>query len=153
MKRDNGFVEVKGSQIYFETAGSGPSLVLVHGFSLDRRMWDPQFEMLAARFSVLRYDCRGFGLSFLPTKETYTHGEDLRALLAHLKIERAIVMGLSMGGQIALELATSHHGVVQKLILVDPFLSDFSFSDEWRKMRMRMAEKGAAGDVNAAKEV
>ncbi|HEY1347016.1 MAG TPA: alpha/beta fold hydrolase, partial [Streptosporangiaceae bacterium] len=71
-----------GAGLAYEVTGEGPAVVLVHGFGLDMRMWDPQVEHLAARFRVVRYDCRGFGASgpFDPAVP-YTHAGDLVALL------------------------------------------------------------------------
>lgn len=65
--------------------GGGPTVVLVHGFGLDMRMWDPQVDNLAAHRCVVRYDCRGFEASgqFDPAIP-YTHSADLLALLDHL---------------------------------------------------------------------
>ena len=57
-----GFAEVNDTRLYYEIVGRGHPLVLVHGFSVDNRVWDDQFEALAKRFRVLRYDVRGFGI-------------------------------------------------------------------------------------------
>ena len=58
-----GFAEVNGTRLYYEVAGSGDPVVLVHAFTLDTRMWNDQFEALAREFRVIRYDARGFGKS------------------------------------------------------------------------------------------
>ena len=83
-------LERPGAGLVYEVTGDGPAVVLVHGFGLDMRMWDPQAEHLAARFRVVRYDCRGFGASgpFDPAVP-YTHAGDLVALLDHLGIGEA----------------------------------------------------------------
>ena len=54
----SGITDANGARLYFETAGSGEVLVFIHGRGLDARMWDPQFEVFAQRFSVIRYDMR-----------------------------------------------------------------------------------------------
>jgi pimeloyl-ACP methyl ester carboxylesterase len=148
-----GIAEIEGARIHYESAGSGPALVLVHGFALDRRVWDGQCGPLAERFSVLRYDCRGFGDSSIPSEEPYTHSGDLRALLEFMKIGPAVIVGLSMGGQIALEVAVLHPARVTKLILADPWLADFPFSDDWKRLWAALAEKGRAGDIDGAKRI
>jgi pimeloyl-ACP methyl ester carboxylesterase len=153
VRESSGFADIDGARLYYESTGSGPPLVLVHGFALDRRVWDEQCGPLAERFSVLRYDCRGFGASSIPTGNPYTHSGDLRALLEYMEVDAAVVVGLSMGGQIALELATLHPERVTKLILTDPWLADFTFSDDWKSLWGALAEKGRAGDVDAAKEI
>lgn len=55
-----GVLERPGVRLVYEMTGEGPAVVLIHGFGLDMRMWDPQAGPLAARFRVVRYDCRGF---------------------------------------------------------------------------------------------
>src|SRR5216683_3000374 len=91
-------LERPGARLAYQVAGDGPAVVLIHGFGLDMRMWDPQVGPLAARFRVVRYDCRGFGASgpFDPAV-SYTHAADLIALLDHLDIGDAFVAGLSFG--------------------------------------------------------
>jgi Alpha/beta hydrolase family len=92
--RVTGVLERPGARLVYEVAGDGPAVVLIHGFGLDTRMWDPQIGPLAARFRVVRYDCRGFGASgpFDPGVP-YTHAGDLVALLDHLGIENAVLAG------------------------------------------------------------
>jgi pimeloyl-ACP methyl ester carboxylesterase len=62
--------DVNGARLYCEIAGAGEPLVLIHGFSLDHRMWDDQFEAFAQAYRVVRYDLRGFGQSALPAGPT-----------------------------------------------------------------------------------
>src|SRR5688500_10311922 len=90
-----GFADVNGTRLFYEIAGSGPMLALIHGFSLDTRMWDDQYAALAQRQRVLRYDARGFGRSAVPGSERYSHAEDLLALLEYLEIEHTALIGFS----------------------------------------------------------
>src|SRR5204863_250497 len=98
--------------LYYEAAGRGAPLVLVHGFACGIRSWDPQVRALSLHRRVLTYDVRGHGLSEAPPEaEAYSQATlvaDLHALLTHLKIGRAVVGGLSMGGNIALNFALAH---------------------------------------------
>lgn len=71
MKARQGTASVNGTQLYFEIAGEGHPLVLIHGNTLDVRMWDDQIDTFAAKHQVIRYDMRGFGRSALPTHEAY----------------------------------------------------------------------------------
>src|SRR5580704_10450590 len=95
-----------GARLAYQVTGTGPAVVLVHGYGLDMRMWDAQLEALAARFRVVRYDCRGFGASgpFDPAVP-YTHAGDLLALLDYLAIQDAALVGLSFGGRVVLQTA------------------------------------------------
>ena len=85
MNVQSGLAEVNDTCLYYEVAGTGPPLVLIHGFTLDTRMWDDQFEAFSKHHRVVRYDLRGYGQSALPVLgEGYSHADDLRALLDHL---------------------------------------------------------------------
>ncbi|HEY7490512.1 MAG TPA: alpha/beta hydrolase [Candidatus Tectomicrobia bacterium] len=117
-----GFADVNGTRLYYEVAGTGHPLVLIHGFSLDTRMWDDQFEVFAQGYQVLRYDLRGFGKSAVPTDTPYTHPDDLYALMTHLGIEHADIVGLSLGGAVALDFAVTYPRATDVLIPVDAAL-------------------------------
>ena len=109
-------------------------MVLVHGFGLDMRMWDPQVGPLAARFRVVRYDCRGFGASgpFDPAVP-YTHAGDLVALLDHLDIGDAVLAGLSFGGRVALQTALAAPARVRGLALLDAVLDGVPWDRRQRR--------------------
>src|SRR5437868_6830290 len=112
-----GFVEVNGTQLYYETLGEGHPLVLIHGGYMDRRMWDDQFPIFAERYRVIRYDVRGFGKSPLP-QMPYSDIQDLAALLAFLGVKKTYLLGSSLGGIIALDFTLEHHDMDDALILV-----------------------------------
>jgi pimeloyl-ACP methyl ester carboxylesterase len=128
MKISYDVVEVNGTRLYCEIAGSGEVVVLVHGFTLDTRMWDDQFLPLARHFRVVRYDLRGFGRSALPTNESYSHVDDLNALLDRLAVRQAYLVGLSKGGGIVLDFALTHPHRTQALVLIDTILGGFPWS-------------------------
>jgi pimeloyl-ACP methyl ester carboxylesterase len=108
---------VPGGTVYFETAGAGEAVVFIHGGFGDRRMWDDQFEVFAARHQVVRYDHRGFGKSSFPTAP-YSPAGDLVLLLDHLGIEKAHLVGNSMGGSFALDFTLVHPDRVASLTIV-----------------------------------
>ena len=99
----SGYVPVSGGgSIYYEEAGCGEPLILLHGHSLDRRMWDPQFDRFAARYRTIRLDFRGYGRSSRQREDLpFTHLDDLLTLMDSLRIERAHIVGLSMGAFVA----------------------------------------------------
>lgn len=117
-------------RIYYEVAGSGEAIVLIHGFSLDHRMWQPQTEFFSKNHQVITYDVRGFGKSSLP-KHPYNHAADLRALLDHLNIQRAHLVGLSMGGRIATNVAITYPDMVKTLVLMDAALEGYPSEVDW----------------------
>lgn len=150
---ERGFVSVGCGELYYETMGEGEPLVLVHGGSMDHRMWDDQFEFFARRFRVIRYDVRGYGLSrslYGPHRDY----EDLGLLLDHLGIERAHLMGLSLGGRIIVDFALEHPDRVMKLIPVAPGLSGYAFNAEpEQKYTEDIHAAFAAADFDRAAEV
>ena len=113
----SGYAEVNGTRLYYQAAGRGPWVVLIHGGLVDSRLWDDQFRQFAKHFSVLRYDLRGYGRSQFPEKE-FSHPDDLYALLRYLKIDKASFVGLSVGGDIAMEFALAHRDMTDRLVLV-----------------------------------
>lgn len=124
---DSGTVAVNGTRLFYEAAGRGPVVVLLHGGNLDRRMWDPQFLPLAREHRVIRYDLRGFGKSG-PADAPYQAHEDLHALLATLGVRHASLVGLSGGGRIAIDFALAHPEMVDRLVLAAPGLSGWQYS-------------------------
>jgi len=135
------YLPVRGGTLYYETAGEGPALVLIHAGFLDNRMWDDQFELFAKAERVIRYDVRGFGRSSQPS-EVYSDAEDLFNLLMHLKIESAIILGVSNGGRIALDFVSVHPTIVSGLILVSPGARGYKSSGpeedrEWEELDKR----------------
>jgi pimeloyl-ACP methyl ester carboxylesterase len=125
-----GFADVNGTRLFYEIAGAGPPLALIHGFSLDTRMWDDQYAALAQRHRVLRYDARGFGRSAVPSTAHYSHAEDLRALLAYLEIEHSALIGFSLGGGIAISFALTYPAAVDALIVAGSLLPGRRLSAE-----------------------
>jgi 3-oxoadipate enol-lactonase len=126
---NQGTAKVNGTLIFYETQGRGFPIVFVSGGGiLDRRGWDEQFETFAKHYTVVRYDVRGIGRSARPLG-SFSHSEDLYALLTFLKIKRAHVVGLSVGGAIAIDFAIEHPEVVDHLILAASGLSSDAKSE------------------------
>lgn len=113
----SGYAPSGAANLYFETAGSGPALVFIHAGVSDSRMWDPQFDAFASKFQVVRYDHRSFGKSKMP-EGPYALRDDLLAVLHHLGIAHATLVGCSMGGATAIDFTLEHPEMVSKLVLV-----------------------------------
>ena len=145
-------LERPGARLVYEVAGDGPAVVLIHGFGLDMRMWDPQVGPLADRFRVVRYDCRGFGASgpFDPAVP-YTHAGDLVALLDHLDIGEAVLAGLSFGGRVALQAALAAPDRVRGLALLDAVLDGVPWDPESARALDEVARQVQAGGVRAGR--
>jgi 3-oxoadipate enol-lactonase len=113
----SGVVAVDGGHLAYDVAGSGPTVVLVHGGLVDRRLWDDQFRDLARDHRVIRYDLRGLGRSSRSTG-TFSYVDDLHRLMISLQVERATLVGLSLGGGIVTDYALDHPERVAALVLV-----------------------------------
>ncbi|HEX8693713.1 MAG TPA: alpha/beta fold hydrolase [Longimicrobium sp.] len=114
---DTGRVAVEGGELYYESRGSGPAVVLLHGGGLDHTSWDPQVDPLSRAFRVIRYDARGHGRSTPPTGP-FSMADDLGRVLDHLGVRRAHLVGLSMGAGAAYGFAARHPERVETLTLV-----------------------------------
>jgi pimeloyl-ACP methyl ester carboxylesterase len=119
-----GFLDVPGGQLYYEVAGTGHPLVFIHAGVADNRMWDEQFVPFAERYRVIRYDTRGFGKTRTEGVE-FSNRQDLYDLLTHLGVETAYVIGLSRGGQIAVDFTVEHPEMVAALIPAAAGLSGY----------------------------
>jgi 3-oxoadipate enol-lactonase len=152
MPTQTGFADVNGTRLYYELAGTGHPLVLIHGFTLDTRMWDEQFEVFARSYQVLRYDLRGFGKSAVPTDTLYTHPDDLHALLTHLGIEHAYILGLSLGGGVAVDFAVTYPHETDALIPVDAaLLGGYAWTKDAHWDRLFALAKAPEAGLQAAK--
>lgn len=133
----------------YDDEGSGPTLLLVHAGVADRRMWDAVARALAPAWRVVRPDLRGFGDTPLPGGQ-YANADDLAALLEHLGVDAATVVGSSFGGAVALELAAAHPARVQRLVLLNPPSDALDPTADLAAFAAREDELLAAGDVDGA---
>ena len=97
---------INGLQLGYDDFGSGPAVVLIHGFPLQRQMWRPQVEpLLDAGYRVILPDLRGFGESPVGNGASMDgYADDLIALLDFLGIDKAVIGGMSMGGYVLFNL-------------------------------------------------
>lgn len=121
---EKGYLGVRGGRLYFEVDGEGPPLVLIHAGVANLRMWDPQVPTLAKEHRVVRYDTRGYGRT--ETEDVlFSNRADLAALLDHLEIPSASVLGISRGGIIALDFTLERPDRVNALIVAAGGISGF----------------------------
>lgn len=113
-------ITVNGTSIAFSEQGSGPPLVLLHGFPLDARIWEAQVSRLADRCRVITPDLRGFGQSKGGGAFTMESlADDVHALLQQIGALPCVLGGLSMGGYVALSYAKKYPTDLRGLILID----------------------------------
>lgn len=112
-------IRVRNTQWHYEEAGSGPAILLVHGFPLDHRIWDDQVKQLSSRFRVIAVDLKGFGKS--ASTEAFTidsMADELAEFISAVNATPAVVAGLSMGGYISFSLAVRHPEIMKGLAIV-----------------------------------
>ena len=150
---ETGVAKFGQSEIYYEIAGEGePTVILMHGGMLDCHMWDEQFELLAKTHRVLRYDASAHGNSILPPDVYWDHA-DLRELMNTLEIDRAILVGLSLGGKTAISFALEDPERVEAVVAVSSGLSGYRFeSDFYLEQRDVMIQAWRAGEFDAVAE-
>ncbi len=149
----SGFAPSGNAQIYYETAGAGQPLLMIHAGVADSRQWDAIFAHLAQRMHVIRYDMRGYGKS-VPVDGEFSHIGDFMALLAHLKLHQPLViMGCSMGGGLAMDVALTHPTSVQALIMVDSGPSGLELDVETPAKFAEAEQAYTAGDLDRVAEL
>jgi pimeloyl-ACP methyl ester carboxylesterase len=125
-----------GVRLYYEEVGRGLPVVFIHGQTLSSAVWDDQWPAVSAHYRAVRYDLRGHGRSEAP-KSGYTlphQAGDLCALLDHLGIGQAALVGLSLGGGIALQVAYTCPQRAARLVFVDSTLNGYTYSAEFRRL-------------------
>jgi 3-oxoadipate enol-lactonase len=152
VRRHRDVAPVAGTRLFYEMAGTGPSLVLIHGFTLDSRMWNGQTRALSMRHQVLQYDLRGFGRSALPEGENYTAAGDLKALLEYLGLEAAAILGLSLGGGVAVDFALTYPDRTRALVLADAVVGGWEWSSGWNERVGAVWAAGRELGIEAAKK-
>src|SRR5262249_55866581 len=118
-----------GARLYYERAGAGRPLVMLHAGIADQRMWNEQVDAFAQHYQVIRYDTRGYGNS-TPGVGDASRDQDLHDLLDVLGIEQAILLGCSQGGTTAIDFALAQPAMTTALILVSAIPSGFGFTGE-----------------------
>jgi pimeloyl-ACP methyl ester carboxylesterase len=145
-------IDLNGAQLQVDVTGEGNPVILLHGFTFDLRMWDAQVAPLAARYRVVRYDLRGYGLSSLPQPGVvYSHADDLAALAARVGASRPHLVGFGLGGRVALDYALAYPGRVQSVVLVEGVVGGWTWSPAFQNAYRPVLEAGRRGDIAAAK--
>ncbi|MBC7304139.1 MAG: alpha/beta fold hydrolase [Nocardia sp.] len=142
-----------GVRIAVEIAGEGPPLILIPGAGGIRATWDALWPRLATGRRCVRYDLRGCGESEDSTTAGFRHADDLVSVLDELGIDRADIIGVSMGGRIAIDLALDHPGRVGRLVLLSPGLADWDWSPAWQRRWEEIARAARSGELDRARHL
>ncbi|HKS84979.1 MAG TPA: alpha/beta hydrolase [Pseudolabrys sp.] len=133
-------------KLYFEEVGQGLPILFVHEFAGDHRSWEPQLREFGKRYRCVTYAARGYKPSDVPPDPnaySYLHVmRDAVAVLDHLKIDKVHIVGLSMGGYTALQVALHHPGRVRSLVLAGAGSgSERWYTEEFHKRSRELAEQ------------
>lgn len=142
-----GFAEVNGARLYYEVAGTGHPLVLIHAGIADHHMWDNQFALFAGQYRVIRYDMRGLGQSAMPPGP-YRFYDDLYGLLQYLGVAQTYVIGVSIGGMTAIDFTLEHPEMVTALIAVAAGISGSPRSEASKTLYDAIDEAYEARDLD-----
>ena len=134
-------IEVNDVRLEYREQGNGLPVIFLHAFALDQTMWDEQIATLKDNYQVISLDSRGFGQSSVVpgTSRMSDMAADVRGLMRARSIDRAVLVGLSMGGYVALSFMRSYPEAVRALVLADTRAG--ADSEEARANRLRSAEK------------
>jgi len=142
------YARIGDSTIHYWRQGTGPAVVLLHGFPLDATMWRAQLDGLSARWTVIAPDLRGFGKSRPASPFTIEDlADDVHELLAQTGVLPCVVGGLSMGGYVSFAYARRHGADLRGLLLIDTRAE--ADTPEARENRLKMIEKCRAGGARA----
>lgn len=141
--------------IFFTDEGEGRPVILLHGHTLDHRVFDGlTARLVASGLRVIRPDFRGHGRSTRPSRGYHwsDHCGDVEAVLDMAGVERAAVVGFSLGGGIALEMALEKPDRVEKLVLMAPVMPDRHFDPEFMANLKAVASVARSEGIRAAME-
>jgi len=151
--RETGYAAAGDARLYYEVAGVGDPLVLIHAAIADRRQWDHEFETFSQSHRVLRYDQRGHGLS-LPVEGIYDDMQDLLALLDHLGWRGPLnLIGCSMGGGLAMDFALAYPDRVNALVMVSSAPSGLYLDVPLNPLEEEAEKAHTAGDLDLVAEL
>ncbi len=149
-----GYADINGAKLYYEVTGEGHPLVFLHAGIANLHMWDDQVSAFSDRYRIVRYDHRGFGQSNAPAGPAAA-ADDVYGMFKFLNIDKAYLVGCSMGGGMALDFTLAHPELVDGLVLVGPGVSgmpdeeDDPLAATWDEIRAA----AKAGDYDKANEL
>jgi len=138
-------IRIRDIDIHYESAGDGPSLVFIHGLGSSTRDWERQVAFFSSRYRVVTFDCRGHGQSDKP-RGPYSvpmFAEDAAGLIKSLGTAPAHIVGLSMGGMIAFQLAVMEPDLVKTMVIVNsgPAMILRTRREKWMFFKRRLVAR------------
>lgn len=149
-----GYADVNGAKLYYEVVGEGHPLVFLHAGIANLHMWDDQVRAFSDRYRVVRYDHRSFGESRAPAGPA-SSADDVYGMFKFLNIDKAYLVGCSMGGGMALDFTLAHPEMVDALVLSGPGVSGMpdEENDPLEATWQEIQAAAKAGDYDKANEL
>lgn len=147
-----GYVDLGDGRVYYEVAGEGVPLVLLHAGFVDSGMWDDQWRDFSQHYSVVRFDRRGFGKSDRVEGQV-SRRQELYHVLEQIGVGHATLVGCSLGGETILDIALERPEMVSGLIVVSTVPSGFELQGEPPQHLMEMLAAVERGDLALASEL
>lgn len=144
LETKTGFATIGNGRMHFETAGTGRPLLLLHSGIADHRMWAGQRSEFSRHFQVIMPDFRGYGKSPAP-EGPLRHYEDIHALIRQLGFTSVNVVGCSLGGKVAIEMAIAYPKMVERLVLIAPGMPGYEYRDKETLAKDAILESLTAG--------
>ena len=132
INQETGYAPVNKGSLYYETAGEGQPILLIHAGVADCKMWGKQMAFFSQHYQIICYDARGYGQSRTETTE-FSNRQDILDLLNHLGVEKACIIGNSRGGQIAIDFTLEHPERVSALVPVAAGVSGYEYQPDGSK--------------------
>ncbi len=146
-------IRAAGTRFHARQCGDQPRAVFLHGFAADLHTWDGVWAALGGALPALRYDLRGFGRSADAGSTPFSHADDLLDLLDAAGMETVDLVGVSMGGGIALNFTLDHPHRVRNLVLISPSLVAWEWSAEWRDRWQPIVDLARSGALVEARRM
>ncbi|MFT3930774.1 MAG: alpha/beta fold hydrolase [Spongiibacteraceae bacterium] len=146
-------IDAAGMRVHARQTGEQPRAVFLHGFGGDLQTWDLLWAALENALPALRYDLRGFGQTRDDSAAPFHHADDLLAILDTQHIAQCDLIGVSMGGAVALNFALDHPDRVRNLILISPGIVAWEWSEAWLALWRPITAKARAGDMAGARQL
>jgi pimeloyl-ACP methyl ester carboxylesterase len=147
------YIDRDGVKVYYESEGSGPAVLLSHGYSATSGMWKGQIAALKDRYRVIAWDMRGHGQTDSPADQAqYTEDasvDDMAAILKALGLDQAVIGGLSLGGYMSLAFYLKYPQMTRALMLFDtgPGYRNPQAREGWNQTSYRRAERLEEGGL------
>jgi pimeloyl-ACP methyl ester carboxylesterase len=142
------YLVLEEDSLYYEVSGQGnEAIIFIHDGLIHSEVWDNQFFVFAEKFRVIRYDRRGYGRSSQP-ENAFSNIEDLNQVFTHLKIEKAILIGMSAGGGLAIDFTLKYPDKVSSLVVVGAVVGGFSYSEHFLTRGGRLTAADYADQEN-----